>query len=108
VIARTRRMTKSEVQARRAHAHSFLQAADLAHQFGDEADIVAKGNTVGSLAVLAGIAAADAVCGALLGERAAGQEGLRLRRDIHRRPRPAIHEDRLHDEGSDWMSVRVG
>ncbi|MEV1128779.1 hypothetical protein [Agromyces sp. NPDC049794] len=72
--ARTRKMTRTEVRTRAQHAHAFLTAADLVVDLGHHAGIDDLGNTIGSLAVLAGIAAGDAICGAVLGERAAGQD----------------------------------
>lgn len=70
---RLRRMTRAEALTRKQHALAFLTAADLVTDLGDDAGVAAIGNTVGSLAVLAGIAASDAICGAVLGERAAGE-----------------------------------
>jgi hypothetical protein len=67
---RTRKMTRTEVRTRAQHAHAFLTAADLVVDLGHDAGIDDLGNTIGSLAVLAGIAAGDAICGAVLGERA--------------------------------------
>ncbi|MBT2517669.1 hypothetical protein J7E29_09515 [Streptomyces sp. ISL-90] len=66
-------MTRAESATRQRHAHAFLDAADLVLDLGDDAGIPDIGNTVGSLAVLAGIAAGDAICGATLGRRAAGE-----------------------------------
>lgn len=66
-------MSKSDVRARAGHAVAFLTAADLVVQFGEDAGIDEASNLIGSLAVLAGIAASDAICGTLLGERAAGE-----------------------------------
>jgi hypothetical protein len=48
-------------------------AAELVETLADDAGIDSKANLIGSLAVLAGIAASDAICGAALGERAAGE-----------------------------------
>ncbi|MCX7521376.1 hypothetical protein OSC27_03685 [Microbacterium sp. STN6] len=67
-------MTKAETQIRAQHAHAFLEAAMLIADLGEDAGISTTGNVIGSLAVLAGIAAADAICGAVLSERAAGQD----------------------------------
>lgn len=66
-------MSRAEVSARRSHAHAFLTAAGLVEEFGTDAGIQSTGNTIASLAVLAGIAAADATCGSVLGERAASE-----------------------------------
>ncbi|TAM68368.1 MAG: hypothetical protein EPN48_10135 [Microbacteriaceae bacterium] len=67
-------MTKAETKIRAQHAHAFLEAANLIEDLGEDVGISTTGNVIGSLAVLAGIAAADAICGAVLGERAAGQD----------------------------------
>lgn len=58
---------------RAEHARAFLNAADLIVGLGSDAGIEHTSNLIGSLAVLAGIAAADAICGHALGERAAGE-----------------------------------
>lgn len=72
--ARTRKVTGAEVRTRAQHAHAFLTAADLVADLGHDAGIADLGITIDSLAVLSGIAAADAICGAALGERSAGQD----------------------------------
>lgn len=54
---RTRPMTRREAVTRQQHAHAFIDAADLVLELGRDA----------------GIAAGDAVCGATLGKRAAGE-----------------------------------
>lgn len=51
-------MTHAEVRTRAQHAHAFLTAADLVVDLGHDA----------------GIDAGDAICGAVLGERSAGQD----------------------------------
>ena len=97
---RTRAMTRAEVQVRAQHAHSFIQAADLVDQLGEEAGIPQIGNTIASLAVLAGIAASDAMCGAILGTRAAGEghsEAVDLLRSTEPGKRLAAHLRRLID-----------
>ena len=89
--ARTRPMTRADASTRQRHAHAFLNAANLVIELGDEAGIPDIGNTVGSLAVLAGIAAGDAICGATLGQRAAGEshgEAVALLRRSERGKRP--------------------
>ena len=91
---RTRPMTRADVQVRAQHAHSFIEAADLVDQLGEEAGIPQRGNTIGSLAVLAGIAASDAICGAILGIRAAGEghsEAVDLLRSTEPGKRLAAH-----------------
>lgn len=93
-------MTRADVQVRAQHAHSFIEAADLVDQLGEEAGIPQRGNTIGSLAVLAGIAASDAICGAILGIRAAGEghgEAVDLLRSTEPGKRLAAHLRRLVD-----------
>jgi hypothetical protein len=72
LTAKVRVMTRVEVEVRRQHAHAFLVAAELVAELGEDAGMANTGNTVGSLVVLSGIASADAICGAVLGHRAAG------------------------------------
>lgn len=97
---RIRKMSEADVRARAEHARAFLSAADLVSELGEDANVTAIGNTIGSLAVLAGIAAADAVCGAVLGVRAAGQghgEAVDLLRSTRPGQRLAPHLRRLVD-----------
>jgi len=68
-VSRVERMTGADVAARRRHAESYLASAELVEDLGDDADVDAVANVVGSLCVLAGIAAVDAICGHALGER---------------------------------------
>lgn len=70
MTGRLRRITPAEVSVRARHAHAFLDAAELILLLGDDAGIEAVPNLIGSLAVLSGIAAADAICGGSRGERA--------------------------------------
>jgi hypothetical protein len=58
-------MSKAEVLARAEHARAYLLVADLVR--GD-ASITARSNILGAIAVLAGIAASDAICGKTLGK----------------------------------------
>jgi len=60
-----------EAEARLDQARAFLQVAGLV---GDQDDEVATPNVSASLAVLAGVAASDAVCCAALGRRPRGQD----------------------------------
>ncbi|RKR75075.1 hypothetical protein [Frondihabitans australicus] len=69
---RTSALPTAGVEVRSEHARAFLAVAQLVVEFGDDADIGPIGNVVGSLSVLSGIAACDAICGAVLGERASG------------------------------------
>ncbi len=97
-------MTRADASTRQRHAHAFLNAANLVIELGDEAGIPDIGNTVGSLAVLAGIAAGDAICGATLGQRAAGEshgEAVALLRRSERGKRLAPSLARLIESKSD-------
>lgn len=64
-------MGRAEVAARADHARAFLAAADLVVDFGEDAEITPASNIIGSLSVLAGIAASDALCGHAVGMRSA-------------------------------------
>lgn len=66
---RTRHGTPAEARSRRLVAQKYLEVADLTA----EEDGVAINVTVG-LAVLAGIAAGDAICLRAIGERYAGTD----------------------------------
>lgn len=93
-------MTKAEVRARQQHAHSFLAAAKLVKDFGPDEDLVDVANTIGSLAVLAGIAAADAIAGAALGVRSASQnhgDAVTLLKSVNGAAKLAPHLARLVD-----------
>lgn len=93
-------MTKAEVQVRCQHAHSFLAAAKLVKEFGPDEDLVDVANTIGSLAVLAGIAAADAIAGAALGVRSASKnhgEAVALLKSVNGAAKFAPHLARLVD-----------
>jgi hypothetical protein len=72
MTVKVRAMTRADAVVRQQHARAFFTAAELVSELGDDAGMTNTGNTIGSLAVLAGIAAADAICGATLGHRAAG------------------------------------
>lgn len=71
--ARMQRMSATDVSTRATHARAFLTAAELIESLGEDAGIESRTNILGALAVLAGIAASDAICGNALGERAAGE-----------------------------------
>jgi len=61
-------MERQEVVLRSVHAHQFLEAAiDIRDLYGDRTNVSV------SNAVLAGIAASDAICGRALGRRPAGE-----------------------------------
>lgn len=62
-------MSPADVRARARKAHGFLDAARLVEAFREDDDEGAAATVVASLAVLAGIAAADALCGEAMGMR---------------------------------------
>jgi hypothetical protein len=62
-------MTAADTRARLAQADGLLKGAAIVRDFGDDAAITTTANVIGSLAVLSGIASADAICGHALGYR---------------------------------------
>lgn len=64
-------MDANAAQERAKHARGQLAMAELAF---DDSGIDGAENVAGSAAMLAGIAAADAICGYVLGERSSGQD----------------------------------
>ena len=69
---RTATCDRNDASVRLRHAESFLVVADLVLDQSDDAAL-ALTSVAASLAVLAGIAAADAACCVALGRRARGQ-----------------------------------
>ncbi|MBA3877783.1 MAG: hypothetical protein C0498_12830 [Anaerolinea sp.] len=69
---RTAACDRADATVRFRHAESFLIVADLVQAQVDD-PLLALTSVAASLAVLAGIAAADAACCAALGRRARGQ-----------------------------------
>lgn len=69
---RTAACNRADADVRLRHAESFLIVADLVLDQADD-PILALSSVAASLAVLAGIAAADAACCAALGRRSRGQ-----------------------------------
>lgn len=68
---RSQAMTAADVRSRTARAHQYLEVAEVACGDGDDREYR---EAAAALAVLAGIAAADAICGHVLGRCARGQE----------------------------------
>lgn len=66
-------MSKADIAGRARHARGFMAAAALVQEFEDEVGAGTTENVVASLAVLAGIAASDAICGQALGKRSSGE-----------------------------------
>jgi hypothetical protein len=70
-VTRTQPCSDRDAKTRLAHAHKFLEAAEL---IADEGDEVEYSSAAAALAVLAGIAASDAACCKALGRRSRGQD----------------------------------
>ncbi|WP_328334731.1 hypothetical protein OHA70_19910 [Kribbella sp. NBC_00382] len=68
---RTQECNRGQAIIRLTQARAFLEVAELV---GAEDDELANDNVTAALAVLAGIAAADAACCAAIGRRARGQD----------------------------------
>lgn len=68
---RTRQCSETEARNRMDHARKFLEVAELVSSEGDDQEY---SSPAASLAVLAGIAAADAACCKALGVRSRGQD----------------------------------
>jgi hypothetical protein len=68
---RTQRCSEADAETRLRHARLFLEVAQLV---ADEGDDVEYASPASALAVLAGIAAADAACCKALGRRYRGQD----------------------------------
>jgi hypothetical protein len=68
---RTQECNRAQASVRLSQARAFLEVAELV---GAEDDELANDNVAAALAVLAGIAAADAACCATLGRRSRGQD----------------------------------
>ena len=69
-VGRTQTCGKTQARIRLAHARAFADTAELVLGVDDDG----SENVAASLAVLAGIAASDAACCAVLGRRARGQD----------------------------------
>lgn len=67
---RTQVCGKADALTRLSHAHAFVDAAELVLDIDDDG----SENVAASLAVLAGVAASDAACCAILGRRPPGQD----------------------------------
>lgn len=68
---RTQDCNRAQATVRLSQARAFLEVAELV---GAEDDVLANDNVAAALAVLAGIAAADAACCATSGRRSRGQD----------------------------------
>lgn len=67
---RTEVCGRPEARTRLSHARAFTDTAELVLDIDDNASL----NVAASLAVLAGVAASDAACCAVLGQRPRGQD----------------------------------
>jgi hypothetical protein len=68
---RTQPCSDADAQRRLAHARKFVEVAELTAEEGDDAEYASLS---ASLAVLGGIAAADAACCKALGRRSRGED----------------------------------
>ena len=108
----TRRCTDADRRGRLAKARQFLEAVELVEALADEDDLL---DAMVTLCVHAGIAAADVICCARLGEHATGQNhteaveavsvpyGTAMARRASRRADPGVRNSR--DQGV--LSERV-
>ena len=109
MAARTRAMSAQDVRVRRDDARSFLETARLLV----ESDVQADWKTAGPNAVLGGIAASDAICGAVLGEHHNGEDHREAKRLLDRATSPdtapGVNLKRLVDEKTNYQysSARV-
>lgn len=71
---RSTAMTRADALARAQHARGFATAAEIVSEFAEEVGDDAVTTVVSSLAVLAGIAAADAICGVALRQRSSSDD----------------------------------
>ncbi|WP_456786229.1 hypothetical protein [Cellulomonas sp. P5_C5] len=71
-VARLRTMSPTDVRTRAATARKYLEIGELVHD--GEPDDAASRQVTGGLAVLAAIAASDAICGSRTGSASQGQD----------------------------------
>jgi hypothetical protein len=71
---RTQRCGAAEARRRLQHSRQFLEVAELAAEDQGDDGSLEYGNAAATLAVLAGIAAADAACCKALGRRPRGDD----------------------------------
>lgn len=71
---RTQRCSAADARRRLQHSKQFLEVAELAAEEQDVGGSLEYGNAAATLAVLAGIAAADAACCKALGRRSRGDD----------------------------------
>ena len=71
---RRRPCTPADARTRAAHARAYLETARLVRSEADKPDDVNFNHVAAGNAVLAAIAASDALCCKLLGERSRGQD----------------------------------
>lgn len=101
--ARVRAVDKAAVAMRRDGAESYLEVALLYVDSTSHADWKAAGAN----AVLGGIAASDAICGAILGYHHLGDDHAAARRLLDQAcapdTRPGLHFKRLTDEKTNFQ-----
>lgn len=81
---RTQACGRQDARRRLEHARRFLVVGELAAEDQDQDGSLEYGNAAATLAVLAGIAAADAACCAALGQRS--------RADDHHQAEALVHQ----------------
>lgn len=86
---RTQSCSVGDAGVRSRHARAFLDTGELVSSVDDE---LANPNVAAALAVLAGIAASDAICCVALGERSRGQD--------HRQAIDLLNG--VESQGRDW------
>lgn len=77
-------LDRAGARARLREAQTYLSAADLL-----ASGSAAENKVAGSNAILAGIAAADAICGLVLGQRSAGEDHAQAVRLLERATHPS-------------------
>jgi hypothetical protein len=99
-VGRTQRCSADDARIRRAHAAKFLEVAEIAAGELDEDPEYAS--AAASLAVLAGIAAADSACCKALGERSRSQD----HHDAERVLRGIVGGDKAAGHLRDLLSLK--
>jgi hypothetical protein len=95
--ARRRPCTAEEARTRAAHARAYLEVAKLIRGDADKPEDINFNHVAAANAVLAAIAASDALCCRLLGERSRGQD---------HRDAVALLEQIRFGTGTDEMQAR--
>jgi len=103
MAGRMRAMTPADVRARAAEAKAYLEDAQLNIESNDPT----YWKIAGSSAVLGGIAASDAICGKVLGERYNGEQHGEARKQLDKATSPdttpGVNFKRLTDEKTNYQ-----